>query len=354
MQKTLTFGSTFSGVGMFDLGLGRAGLRCVWNCEIDPTCRSVLRRHFPDVQQYEAIQDVTDDAADIDLLVGGWPCQDLSVAGKRAGLAGERSGLFYEFCRVIAAKRPRWFCAENVPGLLSSHDGRDMGAVVSEVGKLGYWVAYRVLNARYFGVAQNRRRVFLVGSLGGPRCGEVLFESDCLPWDFAPRRQARERVAACFTAGAHPGSHNGQDDRKDGRLIVAACLNCGGNDGGFRTEPGEHIIPIDMRQASRGDRMTNNRREGTTGGAPGIGVGEPGDPAFSVSERGQAIFGTARVRRLTPRECERLMGLPDDWTRYRDDDSEISDSKRYQMIGNGGAVPVLTWIGERIMATHTG
>ena len=404
----LTFGSLFSGCGTFDLGLERAGLSCAWQCEADATCRDVLAKHWPDVYCYQDVRDVDGSAARVDLLCGGWPCQDLSVAGKRAGLAGARSGLFHEFVRVARQLRPRWILGENVPGLLSSHGGRDMATVVESLGQLGYFVAWRVLDAQYFGVAQRRRRVFVVASFGDASCAEILFEPDCLPGDYAPGREAGTGIAASLTRGSASGGGVNQPPGRrredDVNIVVAHALTSCKSASGRLDPNGKTFIPIDLRQASRGETMTNNRREGSTGGAPGVGIGNSGDPAFTVSERGQAVAyrtsgnsgvteqggrtaalncatdptqnivtthaltrrhdssedGCGRdtplvpdrlgVRRLTPRECERLQGLPDDWTRHGASGKEISDSRRYQMIGNAGAVPVLEWIGRRVAA----
>lgn len=185
-------------------------------------------------------------------------------------------------------------------------------------------------------------------------------------------------VTHALTSEGHDASEDGTGR---GTPLIAATLNSGE----FRTEPGEHIvtafIPIDMRQASRGEKFTNNR---TDGGPTGIGVGNAGDPAFTVSERGQAvafqkhqqevadtltanwqrsngakagnnvgvlnpIINQTGVRRLMPIECERLMGFPDDWTRWGDDGAEMADSVRYRMCGNGVAVPCVEWIGRRLM-----
>jgi DNA (cytosine-5)-methyltransferase 1 len=195
-------GSLFSGVGLLELGLEATGeFETVWQCEIDPDARMVLRRHWPDVPIYEDVKELSGDGlAAIDVLVGGWPCQDISVAGARAGLAGERSGLFHELCRIVAETTPRWLLLENVDGLLSSWSpaepapspldlGReewevdeesDLEVVVSELVKLGYGVAWRVLDAQYFGVPQRRRRIILVGHLGEPWSAplEVLAEPE--------------------------------------------------------------------------------------------------------------------------------------------------------------------------------
>jgi DNA (cytosine-5)-methyltransferase 1 len=227
---TLTFGSLFAGIGGFDLGLKRAGWTGTAQVEIDPRCRDVLARHFPDARRHDDV--TTASAATIgavDLLCGGFPCQDLSVAGRRAGLAGARSGLFHEFMRLAAELAPRWVLIENVPGLLSSNGGGDMGVVLGTLGQLGYGWAYRSLDAQYFGLAQRRERVFIVGCLGdAARAAAVLFEPESGGGDPAPRRAAGEGTAATLTAGAHPGSHNGQDDHKDGKRIPVV----GGGGGG--------------------------------------------------------------------------------------------------------------------------
>ena len=164
-------GSLFSGVGGFDLGLERAGHEIVWQVENDKQCRSVLRHHWPNVDLYEDVKDVgRTTLSSVDLICGGFPCQDLSVAGGRAGLAGERSGLWGEFHCIISELTPTWLLIENVPGLLSSNEGRDMAVIVHGLEELGYGWSYRILDSQYFGVPQRRRRVFIVGHSGGV-CG---------------------------------------------------------------------------------------------------------------------------------------------------------------------------------------
>ena len=191
-----TVGSLFSGIGGFDLGLERAGLCPLWMCEIDRACQGVLRRHWPGVPIYDDVTRLsTDNLVRPDVLCGGFPCQDVSVAGRRAGLVGERSGLWYEFLRVIESLRPRWVVIENVPGLLSSNGGRDFAVVLRGLVECGYGVTWRVLDAQYFGVAQRRRRVFIVGSLGSGRAAQVLFEREGVPGDTPPRRETGQRVA---------------------------------------------------------------------------------------------------------------------------------------------------------------
>jgi len=172
-----TFGSLFTGIGGFDLGLERAGWECRWQVENDKFCNQVLEKHWPDVKRYGDIKDV-EHPESVDLICGGFPCQDLSVAGKRAGLGGDRSGLFWEFIRIIKESSPPWILIENVPGWFSSNSGEDFRIALEAMDECGYGVAWRVLNSQYFGIPQRRRRIFIVGSLGRPCPPEVLFESD--------------------------------------------------------------------------------------------------------------------------------------------------------------------------------
>lgn len=192
----LTHASFFSGVGGLDQGLERAGWRTLSFSEIDPYANAVLARHWPDVPNLGDITTLNDpEQADwhgATLFSGGFPCQDLSIAGKRKGLAGGRSGLAYAFLTLVERHRPRALLLENVPGLLSSHRGRDLGALLGLMGFLGYGVAYRVLDARFFGVPQRRRRVFILGLRSGPddpdgrlaaeRAAEVLSVGTSCPW----------------------------------------------------------------------------------------------------------------------------------------------------------------------------
>lgn len=175
----LTVGSLFSGVEGFGLGFRLAGWTVRWTSEIDRHASSVIKQRFPDAPN---MGDITKaDAAalgGVDCITFGFPCQDLSVAGYRAGLDGARSGLFWEALVIIAAKRPRWIVAENVPGLQSSNQGMDFGVVLWALAALGYGLAYAELDARYYGVPQRRRRLFIVGCLGdAARARQVLADA---------------------------------------------------------------------------------------------------------------------------------------------------------------------------------
>lgn len=174
--------SFFSGIGGIDLGLERAGMEVVFQCEINHFGQQILKKHWPNVQLEGDINDVKPtDVPSAELWCGGFPCQDLSLAnqGKRQGLEGARSGLFYMFAELIRAqeKKPRWVFMENVPGLLNSRKGDDFKRLLYTMDELGYGISWRVLDAKYFGTPQRRRRVYIVASYRSLRSAEVLFES---------------------------------------------------------------------------------------------------------------------------------------------------------------------------------
>lgn len=200
----MTYGSLFAGIGGFCLGMERAGMRCAWRVEIEPNCCRVLSRHWPTDHLHKDVRDFHADGTvqRPDVVTFGFPCQDVSVAGRRAGLAGERSGLFYEACRIIGEFSPKVIVCENVPGLLTSNGGRDMGAVVGSLADLGYGIAWRVLDAQWFGLAQRRKRLFIVGVSGADvrRAAQILLEPESVPRDSAPSRE-EVALAAAGAAG---------------------------------------------------------------------------------------------------------------------------------------------------------
>ena len=372
-------GSVFSGGGGFDLGFERAGIEPAFQIEIDRFCNRVLKARWPEVERHGDIQAI--DPAGlraVDALFGGFPCQDVSVAGRGAGLAGERSGLFFEFIRLAAALRPRWVVLENVPGLLSSNEGADMATVLGELADLGYGWAYRVLDAQYFGVPQRRRRVFIVGCLGdGRAAAQVLFESEGGGGDPPEGGEEGERPAYALTSRssgrrletelkAHSGADGwipNAEEAADGYLVAEG--HDASEDGTGRGVP--LVIPIQYPDQQRlpGSAMPN-----------GSGLGKEGDPSFTLETRNRqgvayrkrtmthgaeaqdeqweeaevatVLDATGRattlaatlaaknepansaatreemgntmaaltgiVRRLTPLEAERLQGFPDGWT----------------------------------------
>jgi len=189
--------SFFSGVGGLDLGFEISGIETVSVSEIDPYANAVLAERFPDAPNLGSITEVdANDIPEADIWSGGFPCQDLSVAGKRAGFAGKRSSLAFTFLDLVEQRRPRWLVLENVPGLFSSNSGADFGRLLYEMEQLGYGVSWRTLDARYFGVAQRRRRVFLVASLESECASEVLLECEGCERHPSPSKQEREGVAS--------------------------------------------------------------------------------------------------------------------------------------------------------------
>jgi DNA (cytosine-5)-methyltransferase 1 len=237
----LTAVSLFAGVGGFDLAMERNGINVVATVEIDKNARGVLQHQFPNTQHFTDVTTVTGEdlrnagfIPERGIIAGGFPCQDLSVAGKRAGLVGARSGLFYEIARIADETKAKWLVLENVPGLLSSRRGADMGTVIGTLVELGYGVAWRVLDAQHFGVPQRRRRVFIVAERAGnpARCAKVLFECTSVRGDTSQGRTPREEVAG--DVGASPeiaGSLTANGFRRDlnkaqsGHLTVERVVN---------------------------------------------------------------------------------------------------------------------------------
>lgn len=306
----LTFGSLFAGIGGFDLGFEKAGMKCKWQVEIESFPIRVLERHWPNVKRLKDVKNVgKQELESVDAICGGFPCQDLSVAGRRAGLAGERSGLWWEFHRIISELRSRWVVIENVPGLLSSNKGGDMGALLWSLGQLGYGWAYRVLDAQYFGVPQRRRRVFIVGCLGDATgAAKVLLEPESSAWSPAPSRKTGRVSATLSASGAGTSRTGGQAAEPD--FLVSHTLK--------------------------------SRRHGSSH--------DPTHDTYVPGKSKKDDKQNGSVRRLTPLECERLQGFPDGWTAIEGD--ETPDTPRYKAIGNAVAVPVVEWIGRRIVAVE--
>ncbi len=360
----MRFGSLFAGIGGLDRGFELAGIECLWQVEIDDQCIDVLTRHWPNVERYKDVRDFGKfDFRAVDIISGGFPCQDVSVAGRREGLAGERSGLWFEFHRVLEVYRPSWVVVENVHGLLSSNGGRDFATILQGLEKLGYGVVYRILDAQYFGVPQRRRRVFIIGSLGDHRSIEVLFESESLSGNSKARKKKRKKTAATLRSrssksGVSIPGRGGEDDEN---LIVARSVRpksgmpqgwnanlmtgpiAGGAYGsGRRTEDDPNLVisnPITTHM-KRYDTSVETLITGTVSSSNrNLGSGSFGDTSGKLLVDEDQIG----VRRLTPLECERLQGFADGWT------DGHSDTARYKMIGNAVCVSVAQWIGERIM-----
>lgn len=217
----LRHASFFSGAGGLDIGFERAGIKTVSHSEIEPYACKILKRHWPDVPNLGDINDIDpEDIPDAEVWTGGFPCQDLSLAGKRSGFGGKRSVLAFTFLDLVECRRPRWLVLENVPGIFTSHDGRDFSRLLSELDRIGYHAAWRSLDAKYFGVPQRRRRVFIVASTEPDRSPQVLFECD--------------GVCGHLTTSSNPGAQLAYTtEGRSGEAVLTTSLTLGGLGGGF-------------------------------------------------------------------------------------------------------------------------
>lgn len=463
--------SLFSGMEAAHLAWTPLGWECVGVAEIEPAACHLLRHRLPDVPNLGSVTDITDEQlvglGHIDVVIGGSPCQDLSVAGRRAGLGGARSGLFHQQLRIFNAARhlcgARWLVWENVPGAFSSNQGRDFAVVVgamagsvvpvpregwgSEGVALGDngLVEWSVLDAQWFGVAQRRRRVFAVLDTGDwTRRPPVLLEPDRLRGDSAPRRDQGEGVTGTLSARTQGGGGLGTDFECQGGL-VAGTLQNNGRAAGSVTQQDAHagmLVPVAFTQNQR-DEVRVLEVAGALAAEPGMkqstylafdckaagdtsfaigdvpgtlrahhggghvavayaiqagatrlnpssgpdGLGVQADHAYTIEARPEvqtvayttklhntasnnagklfkeratcpdanspapALLTPNHVRRLTPRECERLQGAPDGWTLVVNAKGKpMADGPRYKILGNSFAVPVIRWIGTRIDA----
>lgn len=294
--------SLFSGIGGIDLGFERAGFKVAYQCELQPFCRAVLEEHWPSVPRSIDIQEVS--SADIpgsDTWVAGFPCQDVSLArmGKRDGLRGRQSGLFFEFARLVGEARPRVLMVENVSGLLSSHKGRDFGVVLGTLAELGYSVGWRVFNSKNFGVPQSRSRVYVVGCYQdreGPP--SILFEPERSEGVPTKGKADGEKPISPFKRVLKHAGRKGPVTK-----AIAYCLYA---------ESARHT----------GTDWSRNY--------------------VCYPHKGE-------VRRLMPSECEGVMCFPSGWTELSGmADSDETDSARYHALGNAVTPPVAEWLASRI------
>lgn len=367
--------SLFSGIEAASVAWEGLGWEPVAYSEIDPFPCAVLAERFPEVPNLGDVKEIKWKRyrGQVDLAVGGSPCQSFSIAGKREGLDGA-SGLMWEYVRCVREVRPRWLLWENVPGALSSSRGEDFRCLLDSLGDLGYGLAWRVLDAQFFGVAQRRRRLFVVGRLGAEPPVQVLFEPGSLSGDFETGRKERARIAARSGGGAHGGgvvamtSWDVQSKRIYSADGPSPSLPAGSGEG-------MNIQPIICVGDATSKAAVDEDIAGTlkVGGSPGyisaktavVRCGSPGggkgalvsdDVSLTLATGNeQTLFAPEGkkyvVRRLTPTECERLQGFPDGWTKvpYRGKPAEeCPDGPRYKALGNSMAVPVMRWIGRRI------
>ena len=361
----MRYGSVCSGVESATAAWHPLGWEPQWFSEIEKFPSAVLAHHYPDVPNLGDMTQFKEWPIDrsIDLLVGGTPCQSFSVAGLRKGLDDPRGNLMLTYLAIAAQYQPKWLVWENVPGVLSSQRGQDFGTFLGALGQLGYGFAYRVLDAQYFGVAQRRRRVFVVGYLGDwRRAAAVLFERESLSGHSAPSREAGQKAAPTVTQGA-PFSRTG-NQRVEAEAIVAQCLT---TRTGSAYDPTTETLPVTTGALCARTGQSISAQDAAQSHLLPIAFGaqnsaNQGDsvsnevtPTLDKSKT-PAVMDDLQVRRLTPTECERLQGFPDDFTQipWRNKPAEdCPDGPRYKAMGNSMAVPVMRWIGERIQMVES-
>jgi len=386
--------SVCSGIEAATVAWHPLGWQPVGFSEIEAFPSAVLAHHYPDVRNYGDMTKYKEwdiEHGSVDLLVGGTPCQSFSVAGLRRGLEDPRGNLALVYCGLLDHLRPKWCVWENVPGVLSSNGGRDFGSFLGALAELRYGFAYRVLDAQYFGVAQRRRRVFVVGYLGDWRpAAEVLFERESVRGDPPPSREARQEIAGAIASSSFSGGAGGRPEGAAVQHFQAVALRwpaeiTGTLDAHFGDKQGledQHVNagcpmfvpaqPVALAENTIGRKpMNGGNGDGFTEGGPmytlnatGVhGVAQPtvihgtqdpcvSDVAFAQGRNSggeNVLIQSMAVRRLTPVECERLQGFPDNYTNIPWRKAiDSPDGPRYKALGNSMAVPVMRWIGERI------
>lgn len=418
----------FSGIGGFSLAAHRAGFAVVAHCEIDAFPRAVLAHRLSGVPIFEDVKKLTKDIFydktgldKIDVVIGGSPCQDFSVAGAQRGFSANRSSLFLEQMRIARELGAKWIVWENVPGVLSSNKGADFGRVLSEFSgwtipaqKFGgcgfvrarttrdYSVCYRIYNSQFFGVPQRRRRIYLVASLGGGCRPEILFESDGVRGYSAAVEDERQDVASAIAerVGGYGGAggksvfieggalrgdcvptltasmakiynkltpilfdNHGIDARYGDAKAVSPTITAHAGTGGNNLPLCVHATQTPISSDAHAFALGAESRQavcvaeniiGRQDHNGGNGVGAQEGVSYTLNATGVHGVSTGYgVRRLTPRECERLQGFPDDWTKvpYRGKSAEeCPDSLRYKACGNAITVDVGEYVLRRLRA----
>lgn len=376
----MTYATVCSGIEAPSVAWHPLGFDPVFFSEIEKFPSNVLAHHYPGVPNLGDMTkiDGTKYAGTIDLICGGTPCQSFSVAGLRKGMADPRGNLALVFLRLVDQIRPKWVVWENVPGVLSTNGGKDFGSFVGALGQLGYGWAMRILDAKYFGVPQRRRRVFVVAHLGNwSPAAAVLFERESLRWYFKPRKEAGEDAAKTIIGSIDSEGNGKLSGQPIGTLLKGSptgggssvpaivdfrnhtvsetCQTLTANGNG----PSENNTPYVMATgqasaeilAGQSPALTCNHEapivfDNAQITSPQNGSKcEPGAPCPTIAKGSQqCVANGTTVRRITPKEAERLQGLPDNYTNI----PGAKDGPRYKALGNSMAVPVMRWIGERI------
>jgi len=393
----MKFATVCSGIEACSSAWEPLGWEAQFFSEIEPFPCEVLKHHYPTVPNYGDMTQYKEwKNGSVDVICGGTPCQSFSVAGLRKGIESPNGQLMLTFGAILEKYQPRWMVWENVPGVLSSNRGKDFGTFLGMLGECGYGFAYRVLDAQYFGVAQRRRRVFVVGYSGDwKRPASVLFEPESLQGDLAESLKERQRTTRDTENSARNCSElprvtpclNGEELKRhvSNQMIgnaeswfypevtekMGTITSRMFNALGARDVEEGALVPQAYTSSSFGqyaEGVGTLRAEGGDlgGGSKTIAIqdgfsSQNGrnwniEKSFTLNSTDKhSVANSMQVRRLTPTECERLQGFEDGHTKipYRNKSAdECPDGPRYKALGNSMAVPVMQWIGERIMRTE--
>jgi DNA (cytosine-5)-methyltransferase 1 len=364
MKSHMRYASVCDGIGAAHVAWQPLGWECAWTSEIEPFPAAVVDHHWKLKNlgdMTKLTEEMLNECGPVSLLCGGTPCQSFSVAGLRKGLEDPRGNLALRFTQLVGVIRPQWVVWENVPGVLSSGNGRDFGTFLGALAELGYGFAYRVLDAQWFGVAQRRRRVFVVAHAGDwRRAAAVLFERESLFGNPPTRGTERQRIAVSPSLRAQSNSSR-RDDTQAFIPAISPALkarDCKGpsSDG---DGDGATLVPIvfkeNMSTPSWAWEQTEklqaeNHAAVAMCNSDTIGTirSNTRNNSSPKTEAAMHVMHGMAVRRLTPRECERLQGFPDGYTDVTYRKKPAADGPRYRALGNSMAVPVMAWIGKRI------
>jgi DNA (cytosine-5)-methyltransferase 1 len=403
MKNELTLGSLFDGIGGFPLAAVREGIKPVWASEIMEAPISITKRHFPDMRHLGDITKLCGaDIEPVDIISFGSPCQDLRISGRRDGLEGERSGLFLEAVRIIKEMRiatnntsPARIVWENVPGAFSSNKRKDFQRVIEEISQIAetdisiprppkksgwlaagavmgdsWSLAWRVLDAQYWGVPQRRRRIFLVADFTGRRAGKIFFEPESRTGYFEKGKNEGKGIAGNAYNGNQQYTVDIGHSTDRIQLYPQTSVTLRAHGGGLGAKTGLYCLPdiyclagnmIDRSEKSgchgkgvnQDLSFTLNTTDRHAVAVPftcnGIGDYVYRNTSKTILSRddittGDLIVSGHSVRRLTPLECERLQGFPDGWTECGHDGKRISDNQRYMALGNSVAIPCVQFI----------
>lgn len=390
---TLTYVSLFAGVGGFDIGAHRAGWECVAQVEWDADAQHVLRHHWPDIPKYADVRDYDGSLHPADVVVGGFPCQDVSVAGHRAGVLDDdtRSNLYTEIIRIVKemqhatdGAQPRWVVLENVRGLLSIDDGHGFARVQNDLADCGAVVIeWAMLDSQFFGLPQRRQRVFIAACLDpatAERSPDPLFPVAArVPRDHRESVAEREVVTSLTATGVGTCGADAAHAQA-GHLVPVRDVNnavtskWAKGTGGPSGDECQNLIAVSVAENQRGELRTSDVMPNITGGGgkpgqgypavaigfnwangggygnahDGLGITENGTGPLTTSQVPAVALPSLAVRRITPLEAERLQGWPDNWTLHGKPGHHQLDRRRYAQIGNGISAPVAEWVARRI------